>query len=193
MSVKILGGVARGFPLATPKSESTRPTSVLVRRKLFDWRQNLEGYVFIDLFAGSGAMGLEALSRGADKVFLNDSSRPAILVLKQNAQRFTLAFKKDPAQLNISGLDAMKWLERELNFQLSSTENVILYLDPPYEQHLLYQQALERLKEQGFRGEVWLEADRLKGPKAESLIGAFHSVIKKVEHGDHFVLVGKLV
>ena len=75
MTVKILGGVARGFPLALPRSDLTRPTSVLIKRKLFDWRQDLSGHTFIDLCAGSGAMGFEALSRSADKVVLVDSEK----------------------------------------------------------------------------------------------------------------------
>ena len=84
MSVKILGGVARGFPLALPRSDLTRPTSVMIKRKLFDWRQDLGGYTFIDLCAGSGAMGYEALSRGADKVVLVDSDKYAFMTMKKN-------------------------------------------------------------------------------------------------------------
>lgn len=191
--IKILGGVARGFTLATPKSDSTRPTSVLVRRKLFDWRQNLAGHQFIDLCAGSGAMGLEAMSRGAEKVALNDSMKGAFLTLKQNQEEFVRAFKIDPASVVVSQSDALGWLQKELRYQFPETEDVILFLDPPYEQHQLYFDVLKSLKESGFAGEVWLESDRLKGPKRETLIGAFHSIIKTVEQGDHFVVVGKLI
>lgn len=191
--IKILGGVARGFTLATPKSDSTRPTSVLVRRKLFDWRQNLAGHQFIDLCAGSGAMGLEALSRGAEKVALNDSMKGAFLTLKQNQEQFVRAFKIDPASVVVSQSDAMGWLQKELRYQFPETEDVILFLDPPYEQHQVYFDVLKFLKESGFAGEIWLESDRLKGPKRESLIGAFHSIIKTVVQGDHFVVVGKLL
>jgi hypothetical protein len=48
MSVKILGGKARGYPLATPKSDATRPTSIMIRRKIFDWRQHMDDYYFVD-------------------------------------------------------------------------------------------------------------------------------------------------
>jgi 16S rRNA (guanine966-N2)-methyltransferase len=193
MSIKIIGGVARGYPLATPRSDLTRPTSILVRRKLFDWRQSLEGESFIDLFAGSGAMGFEALSRGAEKVILNDLHKQALMTLKQNADRLVAAFKMDPKKIQVQGLDALKWVERELVFNFSDTSSVILYLDPPYENHALYHQVLHSLKAHQFQGEVWLEADRLKGPKIDELTGAFRSVIKKVEQGDHFVLIGKVV
>jgi 16S rRNA (guanine966-N2)-methyltransferase len=193
MSIKILGGVARGYPLATPKSDSTRPTSVLIKRKLFDWRQHLDDYFFIDLCAGSGAMGLEALSRGAQKVCLNDSQKPAFLTLKQNKANLEKAFSFDPSMIKVTNLDLKNWITKELSFEFSETENVILFLDPPYENHELYREAFRLLKEQDFRGEVWVESDRLKGPKLSEVTGAFRSVIKTVEQGDHFVVVGKLV
>ena len=193
MSVKILGGLARGFTLATPRSESTRPTSVLIRRKLFDWRQNLEGYIFIDLFAGSGAVGFEALSRGAEQILLNDRERGAFLTLKQNEEAFSKAFKAEKSSIVVTNLDAKSWITRELSYRLPDTEDAILYLDPPYGEHQLYTDCLEQLKAVGYRGEVWLEADRLQGPASELLTGAFHSVIKTVLQGDHFVVVGKLL
>jgi 16S rRNA (guanine966-N2)-methyltransferase len=190
--IKILGGVARGFPLATPKSLSTRPTSVLIKRKLFDWRQNLEGYGFIDLCAGSGAMGYEALSRGADKIAVNDSLKGAFLTLKQNQEQLIKSFPFDPASIVVSQVDAKAWIQKELKYQFPQTKDTILYLDPPYEGHKLYFELLKLLGEANFEGEVWLESDRLKGPKVDEVTGAFHSVIKMIEQGDHFVVVGKL-
>lgn len=191
MSIKILGGKFRGFPLSVPKIETTRPTSALVRRKLFDWRQNLEGLLFVDLCAGSGAMGFEALSRGADKVFLNDSGKFAFLTLKDNAERIKKSFQADAVTL--TQLDGVKWIDKELSYQIPVTDEVIIYIDPPYENHNFYFQILESLKKQNFKGEVWLESDRLKGPTLEKITGAFHSVIKTLEQGDHFVVVGFLV
>jgi len=193
MSIKILGGVARGFPLDTPRSELTRPTSVMVKRKLFDWRQNLEGYIFVDLCSGSGAMGLEALSRGAEKVFLNDPLKSAFITMKNNRDNIIKSFKFEEAQITVTNQDAKVWVSKELGYQLPETEDVILFLDPPYENHALYHDVLRILKESKFQGEVWVEADKLRGPKIIEISGAFHSVIKTVEQGDHFVVVGKLV
>jgi len=191
--IKILGGIARGFILATPKVETTRPTSILVRRKLFDWRQRMDEHSFIDLFAGSGAMGFEALSRGAEKVSFNDTHKSAFITVKQNQAAIEKAFKFSADQFFISQLDARKWIDKELKFQFPETENVVLYIDPPYSEHKIYFEVLDKLKEVNFSGEIWLESDRLKGPKKEELIGAFSSIIKIVEQGDHFVVVGKLV
>lgn len=193
MPVKIIGGEFRGFPLNTPRTETTRPTSILVRRKLFDWRQNLEGYSFIDLCAGSGAMGFEALSRGANKVFLNEMQKIASMCLKENQEKIIKSFKRDPKSITVSQLDARKWVQRELSFQFTDTEDAILYLDPPYEDHALYDDLLKSLTEQNFKGEVWLESDLKKGPSMDKLTGAFRSVIKTISQGDHFVVVGFLV
>lgn len=193
MSVKILGGVARGFPVATPKSDLTRPTSVIIKRKLFDWRQHLDDFIFIDLCAGSGAVGLEALSRGAKRVFLNDVMKPSFLTLKENKLRIEKSFKFDPSMVKVTSLDAVSWINKELPYELPQTESVILFLDPPYEGHSLYFDVLNLLKEKNFKGEIWLESDRLKGPPRDKLTEAFSDLIKVVEQGDHFVVVGKVV
>lgn len=193
MSIKILGGIARGYPLATPKSDTTKPTSIMIKRKLFDWRQHMDEYIFVDLCAGSGAMGLEALSRGSQKVLLNDSLRGAFLTLKDNKSKIEQAFKFEPDMIKVTNLDAKNWVSKELHYELPDTQNVILFFDPPYENHALYFDVLKLLKEASFQGEVWVESDRLKGPKLDQVTGAFHSVIKTVEQGDHFVVVGKLV
>ncbi len=193
MSIKILGGVARGFPLATPRADTTKPTSIMIKRKLFDWRQHMDEYLFVDLCAGSGAMGLEALSRGSQNVYLNDSMRGAFLTLKDNKEKMQNAFKFDPSMIKVTNLDAKTWISKELKFELPETENVILFFDPPYENHALYFDILKLLKEANFQGEIWVESDRLKGPKLDAVTGAFHSVIKTVEQGDHFVVVGKVV
>lgn len=190
MSVKILGGVARGFPLSLPRSELTRPTSVLIKRKLFDWRQDLSGHTFIDLCAGSGAMGFEALSRSADKVVLVDSDKYSLMTMKKNRDELVRAFGFDEKTIQLSQIDAKKFIEREITY---FDESAILFFDPPYDDHALYASSLAILREKGFRGELWVETDRLKGPPRDQITQAFHSIIKIVEQGDHFVVVGKLI
>lgn len=193
MSIKILGGIARGFPLATPRSDTTKPTSIMIKRKLFDWRQHMDDYIFVDLCSGSGAMGLEALSRGSQKVLLNDSMKGAFLTCKDNKEKIEKAFKFDPGMIKVTNLDAKSWVTREMQYELPDSENAILFFDPPYENHALYHDTLKLLKENGYKGEVWVESMKLVGPKKEELSGAFHSIIKEVDAGDHFVVVGKLV
>ncbi|MFA5583202.1 MAG: RsmD family RNA methyltransferase [Bacteriovoracaceae bacterium] len=191
MSLKILGGAARGFSLAAPKTFDTRPTSVLIRRKIFDWRQHLAGHRFIDLCAGSGAMGFEALSRGADEVFLVESGRQAFKALKDNHERLEKAFS-DLNRVNTFSMDAVKWLSQFMSFELAQDEQTILFMDPPYEDQKLYVAILDLLKAKGFKGEVWIEADRLVS-KNFDLLNSYLDLTKTVEQGDHFVLIGKLV
>ncbi len=190
MSLKILGGVARGFPLDTPRTD-TRPTSVIIKRKLFDWRQDLSGETFIDLCAGSGAMAFEALSRGAERVALNDVGRPQFLTIKKNQEALMKSFRFEADRFHLTQHDAKKWVERELSY-FGATEDSILFFDPPYGDHALYRDVIALLKEREFAGEVWVESDRLSGIPLTELTGLFHSIIKTVEQGDHFVVVGKL-
>lgn len=191
MSVKILGGLARGFPLATPKTD-LRPTSVMLKRKLFDWRQDLSGLSFADICAGSGAMAFEALSRGAEKIILNDADRSAFQTLKKNQTAFMDKFSYPQESFHLTHLDVRKWMLREYGF-IGLGEECILYIDPPYGEHELYREIIRELITRQFAGEVWIESDHKIGISLAELTGLIRSVIKTVEHGDHFVLVGKVV
>lgn len=90
---RIIAGFAGSLALAVPKS-GTRPTSDRVREAIFsalDARDRVAGARVLDLYAGSGALGLEAASRGASEVTLVDSSRPAVSVARRNAERVAAA------------------------------------------------------------------------------------------------------
>jgi 16S rRNA G966 N2-methylase RsmD len=117
----------------------------------------------------------------------------AFLTLKQNAEGLISKFKFDPSMVKISMRDSKDWAQKDLKFEVPDTEDCILFFDPPYENHALYDDILKALKEAQFAGEVWVESDRLNGPSREKLSGAFCSIIKVVEQGDHFVVVGKVV
>lgn len=138
-------------------------------------------------------MGFEALSRGAEKIVLNDAEKGSFLTLKKNREDLIRAFRFAEGDILVGQLDARKWIERELTYLLPHSEHTILYVDPPYENHALYRELLTALKERQYAGEVWVESDRLKGPKLDELTGLFRSVIKLVEQGDHFVVVGHLI
>jgi 16S rRNA (guanine966-N2)-methyltransferase len=91
---RIIGGAAGGRRIATPKGASTRPTSDRVREALFSaieaWCGSLQGLRFLDLYAGSGAVGLEAWSRGAAVVTLAEQDRRTAALIRTNAT--TLGF-----------------------------------------------------------------------------------------------------
>jgi len=193
MSLKILGGFAKNFTILAPKVDSTRPTSVLIRRRLFDSRQNLSGFVFIDLFAGSGSVGFEALSRGADKIFLNELNKNSFSVIKKNKDNFLNKFSVESEKITLSNRDSLNWLKTHLNQLSFDFKNFIIYIDPPYELHQLYYEAISILKELEFSGEIWIESDRLKGLTEEILGQNLKAVLKKFQQGDHFVLMGRVI
>ncbi len=91
---RIVAGTARGRPLVVPRGDATRPTSDRVREALFS-RLDHEGVVtgaqVLDLYAGSGALGLEAASRGAEQVWLVESARGAVDACRRNAGALHLA------------------------------------------------------------------------------------------------------
>ena len=122
MSIRICGGYLKGRLLKTPKGDTTRPTSEKLRQSFFNICQHsIEGAHFLDIFAGTGAMGLEALSRGAASATFIEQDAKAIACIKENIQSLDLA---DQAKL-IRG-DAVKVLKR-----LTGTYTHI-YIDPPY-------------------------------------------------------------
>ena len=93
---RIIGGLAGGRRLLTPRGQATRPTSDRVREALFSavesWCGSLDGLRFLDLYAGSGAVGLEAWSRGAGVVTLVEQDRRTAALISRNAS--TLGFAK---------------------------------------------------------------------------------------------------
>lgn len=94
--MRIVSGALRGRPLVAPKGHSTRPTSERTRQAVFNvlqhaaWAPDLEGARVIDLFAGSGAMGLEALSRGAAFARFVERDDPAVAALRANLASLSL-------------------------------------------------------------------------------------------------------
>ena len=119
--VRIIGGLYRGKKLSFPDIEGLRPTPDRVRETLFNWLMfEVRGAHCLDAFAGSGALGFEALSRGAAQVLLVEASQIACQSLKRHAESF-----KSPAIQVLSG-DALRYLE---------TTNVsydLIFLDPPF-------------------------------------------------------------
>lgn len=123
--MRIIAGSARGRPLLAPRGEDTRPTQDRVREALFNMLQGrLQDARVLDLFAGSGALGLEALSRGAAHATFVDKSPRAMQVLSQNVSALGFA-----AQAERMGTDAAQALRRLLKQQRRFD---LIFLDPPY-------------------------------------------------------------
>ena len=122
---RIIGGTAGGRRLATPRGAQTRPTSDRVREALFSaiesWCGSLQGLRFLDLYAGSGAVGLEAWSRGAGVVTLVESDRKAAALVASNAK--TLGF----ARANVVTAAVASTLQTP-----PAAPYDLAFLDPPY-------------------------------------------------------------
>lgn len=139
--MRIITGSARGIPLQTLAGDATRPTAEKVKEAVFSSLQfDLEGRRFLDLFAGSGQMGLEALSRGAAAATFIDASADAIAVVKANAKK-TGFF--DASHFLIS--DYRNYLRKAAGKEVFD----IVFIDPPYAERLV-SDAVRRLLDGGF-------------------------------------------
>lgn len=128
--LRIIGGEWRSRKVPFPSVENLRPTPDRVRETLFNWLQNITpGARCLDLFAGSGALGLEALSRGASSVTFIDSSPAATYQLKDNLQ----TLKCQNGEVITSS--ALSWLEA----RQTDTEPRydLVFLDPPFRKEMI--------------------------------------------------------
>lgn len=160
--MRIVAGAYRGRPLTPPESKATRPTIDRVREALFSslysLRGDLEGAVVLDAFAGSGALGLEALSRGARKAVFCDCDRAAQQAIRANIESLGAA---DAAELRCVNV-----LEKIPVLPGSSYDLVLL--DPPYKMPVADVMA-------------FLELLRSKGALASDAIVSYEHAATEVE------------
>lgn len=132
--VRIIGGAWRSRLIDFPDAAGLRPTPDRVRETLFNWLgQDLAGRRVLDLFAGSGVLGFEALSRGASSAVLVDRSREAVRRLKANAAKLAAPGAE------LVQCDALEFLSRPGKAAFD-----VVFVDPPYASGL-HEQVLERL------------------------------------------------
>lgn len=130
MSFRIIGGLLKNRVLRSPSSVNTRPSLAILRKAVFDILQDrVIDAEFLDLFAGTGAMGIEALSRGAKHATFIDQDHLAVRCIQENLKQFHL---EDKATLIKT--DAIRFLTK------TATRFDIIYIDPPYAQIALLQQ-----------------------------------------------------
>ena len=121
--MRIITGKAKGIKLKTLEGDNTRPTAERVKEAVFSMIQfDIEGRTVLDLFAGSGQMALEALSRGAARATLVDKSKEAISIIRQNADKARML--EDCTIFQADYLDFARRAE--------GTQFDIIFLDPPY-------------------------------------------------------------
>lgn len=123
--MRIIAGRARGRKLIPPATMETRPTLDRVKESMFSIIQNyIQDAVVVDVFAGTGSLGLEATSRGAKEVYLVDRSVDAFSLLKKNIEN--LKFEDCCYALNKDSYEALKYLANK-----GKVFNII-FIDPPY-------------------------------------------------------------
>jgi 16S rRNA (guanine966-N2)-methyltransferase len=165
-SMRVIAGTYRSRPLVAPQGLDTRPTSDRLRETLFNvLAPHIEGAVFLDLYAGSGAVGIEALSRGAREAIFVENAESALKAIRQNLA--SLGIKGGYALESRSAAAALK--------RLTQANRIagIVFLDPPYASASEYESTLSMLGN---------ECASLLAP--EALVIAEH--IKKHDLGEKF-------
>jgi len=134
--MRIIAGQRRGHKFDGPNDHrATRPTSDLVRESVFNILGDaVEGLLVIDLFAGTGALGLEALSRGAGRAIFVERNRENVALIRRNVA--TLRYED---RASIVANDAYRWAR---SYVPTDSEPVVVFIDPPYSD---YEDHLERI------------------------------------------------
>lgn len=137
--MRVIAGKARRLQLKTPEGLDTRPTTDRIKETLFNMLQpKLPDCVFLDLFSGSGAIGIEALSRGAKKAFFVENAKEPLKCIRENLENTHLA--EEAVILGKDVVTALSQLEKErIVFD-------IVFMDPPYRKNLEWK-VLETLKD----------------------------------------------
>lgn len=135
IAIKVSSGAARGLRLNSDKTNELRPTKERVKESLFDILQfDLPEKSFLDLFGGTGQIGIEAISRGAGSVTIVESNKAHMRIIKNNISKL-----KNINDICVINTDAIKFLD---------TANQIfdiIFIDPPYENINLLNTALNKI------------------------------------------------
>lgn len=135
--MRIISGKARGTKLYTLEGIETRPTLDRVKESVFNIIQNdIEDAIVLDIFAGSGAIGLEMLSRGAQRAVLCDKSKSAIEIIKKNIEKTHMQDR-----VELYNLDFKECIQKIKNQKFD-----LIYIDPPYNTNYIFQ-ALKQIIE----------------------------------------------
>ncbi len=124
MPIRVSGGEFRGRQIASPLSSKTRPTAAMTREALFNILQDVSGFRVLDLFAGSGIMGIEAISRGAASVTAVEKNAAQARSIESAYRSLGISEK-----LHLCVTEALRFAERE---QKSENRFDLIYADPPF-------------------------------------------------------------
>jgi 16S rRNA (guanine966-N2)-methyltransferase len=178
--MRIIAGKFRSRRLSSLRGVEIRPTSDRLRETLFNVLTAgnplaLEGSRWLDLFAGTGAVGIEALSRGAGMVYFVDSSKPATELIRRNLQPLGTIGSCQILQQNVER--AIPLLDRQ------QVRPDFIFLDPPYALRDAYQKTLERLGNSALIEKALVIAEHEKKNDLAENFGELQR-IRKLEQGD---------
>ena len=122
--MRVIAGTARSLPLKTPEGMDTRPTTDRIKETLFNMLTYIPDCVFVDIFSGSGGIGIEALSRGARKAYFIENAPKALACIEDN-----LAFTKMKDRAIVLKQDACAGLTGIYEKHVD-----VIFMDPPYDQ-----------------------------------------------------------
>jgi 16S rRNA (guanine(966)-N(2))-methyltransferase RsmD len=136
--MRIIAGKYRSRTLRSLKGQALRPTSDRLRETLFNiLGPAMEGATFVDLYAGTGAVGMEALSRGARLAIFAEHHAPAVALIRRNLESLGIG-----VQVEILGMAVTRAIER---LEARHIHAQFIFLDPPYAADMEYENALEAL------------------------------------------------
>ena len=159
--IRIIGGVWKRTRLTVPVRPGLRPTPDRVRETLFNWLgQSLGGWRCVDVFAGTGALGLEAASRGAAEVVLCEQDRALVQQLKTHVTRL------QATHVNVHAGDGLHWLRQQTGGHWD-----VVFLDPPYASDLFEPALRAAASAIGPQGWVYLEAPEAWDAQTLSTLG----------------------
>jgi len=179
--MRVIAGMLRRRTLEAPPGVETRPTSDRLRETLFNvLAPRMEGARFLDLYAGSGAVGIEAASRGAERVVLVERAESALRVLRSNLDKLGLR-----GGVRVEAVSAAAFLKK---VRQASTDLVfdVVFLDPPYDEVHEYVQTLDLLGGEASRllaADAVVIAEHRRREKLEERYGALERA-RVLEQGD---------
>ncbi len=166
--MRIVGGAAKSRRIYSPPKSKIRPTSDGIKESLFNMLRDVSGKSFLDLFAGSGGVGLEALSRGAAKVVFVEKSPVMISAIKRNLKELGLGGQSEILEIEAAkGIKQLRKRGETFDF---------LFADPPYEKGLVE--------------EIFLWLDQADIVASDGVVIIQHSIREdvKIKHTDNFTL-----
>ncbi len=179
--MRIIAGQAKGRKLITPNGDDVRPTTDRVKEAVFSMiAPYIHGSLVLDLFSGTGNLGLEAISRGAEKAFFVDKSRDSIKIISRNILKLDMKSKSE-----IKNTDALKAID---DFRSSNIKFDIIFMDPPYGKGII-KSCIEEIDRSGLLnkdGIIVIEHNELE--KIDANIGNLN-ILKDKKYGNTIITI----